>query len=95
MNRYSAIAVALRIYSWFRGRTVRTWTLGEIHSLLHGAGLEIEQVYHTGVIPGFEWIMLLPRSISGALESMFSRVGFLRHFAQIQVVVARRRRVES
>lgn len=91
MNRYAAIAIALKLYGTLRGRAVRTWTLREIRALTGRAGLEVVEVYHTGVIPGFEWIMLLPRSVSAVVESFFSRIGFLRHVAQVQVVVCRRR----
>ncbi len=90
MNRYSAIAIALKLYGSIRGKEVRTWTLREIHALAGRSGLEVVAVYHTGVIPGFEWIMLLPRPISAAVESVFSRIGILRHVAQVQVVVCRR-----
>lgn len=89
MNRYSLIAIALRVYGVFRRRVIRTWTLKEIAALVKQADLEVVAVYHTGVIPGFEHIMLLPRRISAALESFFSRIGFLRHVAQIQIVVCR------
>ena len=91
MNRHSLIGTALRIYGVLRRRKIRTWTLKEIRSLVDGAGLEIVEVCHTGVIPGFEWIMLLPSGVSAALESFFSRVGILRHIAQIQIVICRHR----
>ncbi|GJM26716.1 MAG: methyltransferase [Phycisphaerae bacterium] len=89
-NRFSCVGIAMRMYSRLRGGSFRTMTLREIHDLAAGAGLEVVDVYHTGVVPGYEWLMFMPRACYSALENLFARVGWLRHLALDQVVVCRR-----
>lgn len=90
-NRYSAVGLGMRVYCRFRGAHFRTMTLGEIKAVASRAGLEVVETYHTGVVPGYEWLTLMPRSWYAALESVLSRIGWLKHFALVQVVVCRRK----
>lgn len=90
-NRYSAVGLTMRVYCWLRGSHFRTMTLGEIKAMASRAGLEVVETYYTGVVPGYEWLMIMPRSWYAVLESAFSRIGWLKHFALVQVVVCRRK----
>lgn len=90
-NRWSAIGLAMRLYCRLRGAPFRTMTLREIKAMASRAGLEVVETYHTGVVPGYEWLMIMPRTWYAAIESIFSRIGWLKHFALVQVVVCRRR----
>jgi len=90
-NRYSLTFLTMWLYCKLRGAQLRTTTLNEMEEMISRAGLEVVETHHTGVVPGYEWLMILPRSWYATLESVFSRIGWLRHIALMQVVVCRRK----
>ena len=88
-NPYSVTGIMMQIYCKFRGTNFRTMSLKEAELMVEQSGMRIERVYHTGVVPGYEWLMFFPFSWYTRLESIFSNFSFFKHVALVQVIVCR------
>ncbi len=86
-NTYSIVGLTMRLYCKLRGKEFRTMSLKKIYDLVEDCGMEIVRIHHTGVVPGYEWLMFLPRSWYFRLDSIFSKIGFMKHVALDQIVV--------
>lgn len=73
-----------------RTRDRRTMSDLDARTLVCGAGLRIDRVYHLGVLPLADHMTWLPRDAMTTIESALSRIPFLEPLAQNLIYVCRR-----
>ncbi len=73
-----------------RVRDRRTMSDLDARTLVCGAGLRVDRVYHLGVLPIADHMTWLPRDAMTSIESWLSRIAFLAPMAQNLIYVCRR-----
>jgi ubiquinone/menaquinone biosynthesis C-methylase UbiE len=89
-NRYSIVGIVMRIYCRLRGATFRTMTLSEIEELTKSCGLKVEEIHHLSVFPGYEWLMIMPRSWYLFFDRMLANIKILKYVALDHIVVCKK-----
>lgn len=77
-----------------RGRT-SDMDMAAVKSFIETAGLEIEKIYHIGIIPSTEDRLLLPRHLHYSLEKVLSSSAIVRNFAQNHIFVCKHNRAAN